>query len=245
VRHRSAENYRAFQEIQGSRIAKYLAQNGIQLAGLNVLDLGSGLGGYSQVFGRLGARVTALDLMRPPYSGQMQFKGLFAWVQGDAERTPFAANSFEFVFCASLIEHLPNPLHLIKEIERLLLPDGVAYISFPPYFSPRGGHQYSPFHYLGERLALRLLRNRIKYQDWVSCWQAPVRDAHAFSELYAGWGLYRMTIRRFRNLIHQTNFILMDASTRYLPINTVQWPLLGEVLTWHAQFLLRKAARRE
>jgi hypothetical protein len=31
-------------------------------------------------------------------------------------------------------------------------------------------------------------------------------------------------------------------STRYQPLSVIRWPIVGEVMTWHAQFLLEKRA---
>jgi hypothetical protein len=41
-------------------------------------------------------------------------------------------------------------------------------------------------------------------------------------------------------LIKASGLQLINLSTRYLPFSLIRWPLLGELLTWHAQFLLRK-----
>jgi hypothetical protein len=34
-------------------------------------------------------------------------------------------------------------------------------------------------------------------------------------------------------------------STRYMPASFIRWPVIGEALTWHAQFLLRKPSEQE
>jgi hypothetical protein len=49
-----------------------------------------------------------------------------------------------------------------------------------------------------------------------------------------------MTIRKFRGLVAGSGLTCLDVSTRYLPVSFVRWPILGEFLTWHAQFLLAK-----
>ena len=42
---------------------------------------------------------------------------------------PWDDNSFDFVFACEVIEHLVNPLHMLKEIKRILKPNGVLLIS--------------------------------------------------------------------------------------------------------------------
>jgi hypothetical protein len=129
---------------------------------------------------------------------------------------------------------------LLTEIARILKPEGICYLSFPPYFSPMGGHVFSPFHYFGEKVALRLVRREDVTLDWVKKLYHIPKNSRSFKQLYKGWGLYKMTISRCKRLIKHAGFNIIDISTRYLPISFVRWPLLGEILTWHVQFLIKK-----
>lgn len=233
-RKRSEQSYREFQAFQAGLLIRYLEEHGVGFAGSALLDLGSGLGGYSREFAARGARVFAVDLTPPRVHGP----GLRR-IQASAGAVPLRDASMDLVFCASLIEHVPRPEEILGEIERVLKPGGTAYVSFPPYYSPLGGHEYAPFHYLGEKISIRL-RGRRKVPDWVRSLY-PVRgDAESFAELFTGWGLFKMTIRKFRRLLRASRLRCLDMSTRYLPVSFIRWPWIGEVLTWHAQFLLRK-----
>jgi SAM-dependent methyltransferase len=211
-----------------------MEDHGVRWAGTSLLDLGSGLGGYSREFAARGAQVFAVDPTPPRVGGP----GLHP-IRASALAVPLRDAAMDIVFCASLIEHMPRPEEVLNEIERVLRPGGFAYVSFPPYYSPLGGHEYAPFHYLGERIAMRL-RSRRRVPDWVRDLY-PVRDdAESFAELFTGWGLFRMTIRKFRRMLRTSPLRCLDMSTRYLPVSFIRWPWIGEVLTWHAQFLLRK-----
>ena len=119
-------------------------------------------------------------------------------------------------------------------------PGGFCYLSFPPFYSPRGGHEFAPYHYLGERLALRLTPAARRELHWKDNPYRPTERPRSFADLYAGWGLYRMTLAKARSLIAGSELTLMDMSTRYMPISFIRWPVVSEALTWHAQFLLRK-----
>jgi SAM-dependent methyltransferase len=238
ARGRSEEDYRRFQAFQAGLIILYLERHGVELGGRRMLDLGSGFGGYSREFAGRGASVVSLDLVQPAGLLSPTVKP----VRGSALELPFREQSFDIVFCASLIEHVPSPGRLLEEVERVLSPDGFAYVSFPPYWSPVGGHEFSPYHYLGERLAIRLARRRATPPEWVHRVQDRPAGPRSFESLYRGWGLYRMTIRRMRRLLTGTRWERLNLSTRYLPVSLVRWPLLGELFTWHAQFLLRKRA---
>lgn len=230
----SEQSYREFQAFQADLLIQHIERHGVRFAGSSLLDLGCGVGGYSREFAARGARVFAVDLTPPRLRGP----GLHR-IRAGATAVPLRDASMDIVFCASLIEHVPRPAEILREIERVLKPGGTAYVSFPPYYSPMGGHEYAPFHYLGEKIALRL-RGRPKMPDWVCDVYSVRSDAASFSEMFADWGLFKMTIRKFRRLLRASPLHCLDMSTRYLPVSFVRWPLLGEVLTWHAQFLLRK-----
>jgi SAM-dependent methyltransferase len=213
----SETHYQEFQVYQGSLILDYLTGQGIGVQNGLVLDLGCGYGGYSDVITRAGARVVSVDLYRsqtPPGN----------FVVANAVRLPFDAGSFSLVFCASLIEHVPEPSRLLAQIRRVLAPSGFAYLSFPPFYSPVGGHQFKPYHLLGERWALRLSRRKV--------------DSYATA--CGNWGLYPLTIRRARRLFSEAGLRIAHESTRFLPFNPARVPCLGEFLTWHVQFILAK-----
>lgn len=216
-RFRSKADYRHFQIYQGKLIVDYLTEQGIRLQqGVKVLDLGCGNGGYSHVLAQAGAEVISLDFMRPKAGIPETF------ILADALETPFASCSFPFVFCASLIEHVPDPVKLVREIGRVLTPDGVVYLSFPPFYSPVGGHQFKPYHLLGERWGLRLSG----------------RNKESYAKCYGDWGLYPLTIRRVRQIIAKAGLKIRRESTRFFPFNLARIPVMGEFLTWHVQFIV-------
>jgi ubiquinone/menaquinone biosynthesis C-methylase UbiE len=54
-----------------------------------------------------------------------------ALAQGDAGGLPFAADTFERVYCSEVLEHLVDPRRAVAEIARVLRPRGVAVLSVP------------------------------------------------------------------------------------------------------------------
>ncbi|MEA3496787.1 MAG: class I SAM-dependent methyltransferase [Bacteroidota bacterium] len=64
-------------------------------------------------------------------------------VRGIGEKLPFLSSSFDAVFSLSVIEHVTNPIEYVKEIERVLKPNGEIYI-VAPFLQPF--HAY-PNHY--------------------------------------------------------------------------------------------------
>ncbi|TQV65980.1 class I SAM-dependent methyltransferase [Exilibacterium tricleocarpae] len=49
----------------------------------------------------------------------------------DGLRLPFADNSFDRVVCAEVLEHIPDYRGMLREIDRVLKPDGLLAISVP------------------------------------------------------------------------------------------------------------------
>jgi SAM-dependent methyltransferase len=100
--------------------------------GQRVLEVGCGAGTDSLQWVRAGARHTGLDLslqsirMARRHLGVHGLTGKFC--EGDAERLPFADNSFDVVYSWGVIHHTPNMRATIKEIHRVLRPGGVIRI---------------------------------------------------------------------------------------------------------------------
>jgi len=232
----SEEDYRIFQAYQAQLLLGYFKEHQFDIEAKLLVDLGSGIAGYSQHYARQGATVISVDLTQPRNVSQMGVQPISA----NALAVPLSDESVDFVVCASLIEHVAHPQGLIAEIERILKVGGGCYLSFPPFYSPAGGHEFAPYHYLGEKAALRLKSRKLMVPDWArELYQVPL-EPDSFANLYPGWGLYKMTIRKARRMISESGLAQVNMSTRYMPISFVRWPILGELLTWHAQFLLVK-----
>ncbi len=52
-------------------------------------------------------------------------------IQADAVDCPIRDNTFDIVFHQGLLEHFPNPHHLLKENHRILKPDGLLAVDVP------------------------------------------------------------------------------------------------------------------
>ena len=58
----------------------------------------------------------------------------------DAARLPFADNSFDVIISINVFEHIDDPYTTLLECKRVLRPDGLMFLHFPPFFSPWGAH---------------------------------------------------------------------------------------------------------
>lgn len=222
-RGKSNSDYVKFENFQAHLVLRKLKSKGVTFYGKSVLDIGCGRGGYSLEFFKESADVTSLDITRENFQNIHGAK----FVMADASKLPFKSMSFDMVFCSSIIEHLKEPKKLLVEIKRVLKKDGICYLSFPPFWSPVGAHQFKPFHYFGEKMAIRLARKFYKVKSYSS-----------YNDEYGK--LYIMTISKARRLIRDSGLRIISISTRHFPVNFAKVPLLNEFLTWHVEFLLQR-----
>lgn len=232
----SLEAYQDFQHHQGELLVRFLESRHLVIQGKQVLDLGCGFGGYSLALQEHGAKVVSVDL------SPVETLGKFQMFRADAQTLPLATNSMDWVICASLIEHVSSPLNLLREIQRVLRVGGLAYLSFPPFYTPIGGHQFSPFHLLGERFAIKMKRGKDVFRDRQWLQERYPEAPDSFEQAFGDWGLYPLTITKVEKLLREIPVQVLERSTRWLPLDFSGIPLLREFLTWHVQFLLRKTS---
>jgi SAM-dependent methyltransferase len=124
-----------------------------------ILDVGAGSGSFPCL--RADVLVVRLDLERPHRLGGG------AYVLGDGAHMPFAAHAFDFVVSNHSLEHFVELEATIREIGRVLRPDGVLYVAVPDAgtladriyrWLARGGGHVNPFRAPEE---VRTLVNRL------------------------------------------------------------------------------------
>jgi SAM-dependent methyltransferase len=102
-------------------------------AGELVLDVGCGPGWLVRNFARNGARTVAVDLTDAAVRltrESLRIAGLRAHLGvADAEKLPFASNTFDFATSNGVLHHTPDTKAGFREIHRVLKPGGRAMIS--------------------------------------------------------------------------------------------------------------------
>jgi dolichol-phosphate mannosyltransferase len=54
-------------------------------------------------------------------------------VRGEGRSLPFAGESFDAVLCSEVLEHVPDPLVMLRELDRVLRPGGTLILGTPDY----------------------------------------------------------------------------------------------------------------
>ena len=194
------------------------------LRGASVVDLGCGHGHYTRALRQKGATVLPIDLDATALRSDGESYGAVA---ADACRLPVPTSSSDGVFCSNLLEHAPDTSGVFAEIGRILRPGGWAWVSWTNWFSPWGGHEITPFQYLGPRWGLRAHR-RLRGEP---------------SKNVPGEGLFPVHVGTTLSLLRDHRELrLIDAFPRYYPSQrwVVRVPVLREVMTWNCVLLLER-----
>jgi SAM-dependent methyltransferase len=235
---RSVELLRAFrvEQTDPDRFYSALAADSVQmlrgwcdLRGAAVLDVGGGPGYFADAFTLAGARYAGVE----PDAGELTARGQVAGnvVRGSGLALPISDGSVDVAFSSNVLEHVSAPERMADEMLRVLRPRGLAVVSWTPWLSPWGGHETSPWHYLGGRRAADRYAARHGHR--------PKNDV--------GRSLFPCSVGRMlrwaRRSTAQGRADLEHVLPRYHPW-WAQWvitvPALREVACWNAVIVLRR-----
>lgn len=98
-----------------------------------IVDVGCGRGGFVEICRReLGP---GIGLDNEPAAGRICRAQGIPFVLGDAEHLPFACASIDVVRAKEIIEHLPDPRRMLRDIATVLRPGGLLLVHVPSQFS--------------------------------------------------------------------------------------------------------------
>lgn len=196
------------------------------LAGRTVLDVGGGPGYFAEAFRAAGARYVGLE----PDAGELAARGQVAsgMIRASGMALPLLTAAVDVCYSSNVLEHVPAPERMLDEMVRVTRPGGTIFVSFTPWWSPWGGHETAPWHYLGGEYARRRYLRRMGREP-------KNRFGHSLYPISVAAAL-----RWARGTGHAN---LVDVLPRYHP-RWARWvvmvPTAREVLSWNLVLVLRK-----
>jgi ubiquinone/menaquinone biosynthesis C-methylase UbiE len=101
--------------------------------------------------------------------------------RADIKKLPFASASFDCVICSEVLEHIPDHENALKELVRILKPQGDLVVSVPRYFSEKICWLISPAYSSEEGGHIRIYKKKklqkILANQGIKCWKINYKHA--------------------------------------------------------------------
>ncbi|MGW6441577.1 class I SAM-dependent methyltransferase [Lentzea sp. NPDC055074] len=215
--------YRILADDSVSQVSSYAS-----LDGAVVLDVGGGPGYFAEAFRGAGARYVGLD----PDVGELSARGEPdpGMIRASGTALPFRDGSVDVCYSSNVLEHVDDPWLMLAEMVRVTRPGGTVFMSYTPWWSPWGGHETAPWHFLGGHYARRRYERRNG---------KPPKNAF-------GTSLFPVSVGAVQRWAHrQTVADVVETFPRYHPW-WAKWitrvPGVREVASWNFVIVLRRRA---
>ncbi|MBB1253735.1 class I SAM-dependent methyltransferase [Streptomyces sp. OF3] len=196
------------------------------LTGRTVLDIGGGSGHFTEEFRRRGARCYLFE----PDPAELGAHGRRTpgAVLADGYLLPVPDGTADVCFSSNVLEHVADPQTFISEMVRVTRPGGLIYLSFTNWYSPWGGHETAPWHYLGAA------RARARYE----------RKHGRPAKHTLGENLFAVHVGpTLRHVRSRDDVQVVTARSRYWPFLAgaiTRVPGVREIATWNLLLILRR-----
>lgn len=202
---------------------EWLERSGVPLGpATRALDLGCGHGIFGRELMKKGCQVTFADESNILVD---ELKSApFKTINLDRDDVS-QLGRYDLVICSNVLEHLAKPEKFIAGMEKIVEPKGRLYLSWTNWLSPFGGHEFSPFHFLGPQLG-----RKIK----MALSGKPTKHQ-------VGVNLYLTFIgRTLRQIRSASRLRILRTTARYYPEFSfiVKIPVVREFLAWNCAILL-------
>jgi SAM-dependent methyltransferase len=198
----------------------------VRLNGAVILDVGGGPGYFADAFRAAGAHYLGVD----PDVGELSARGEPAagMIRASGTELPVRTGSVDICYSSNVLEHVADPAAMLDEMVRVTRPGGTVFVSFTPWFSPWGGHETAPWHFLGGHYARRRYIRKKGHEP-----------KNRFGE-----SLFALTVgKALRWARTGDQAILVRALPRYHPwwaTWIVHVPVLRELASWNLVLVLRR-----
>jgi SAM-dependent methyltransferase len=157
--------YRLAKEV----IVPYLSKTGYFRQGMSVAEIGCAEGGVLSAFVEEGAsNALGTDIVQVRLDKAVDYSSRanlnIEYTNHDivySEPLDKWKQKFDLVLLRDVIEHLDYTDIALRNIRKIIKPGGCLYVTFPPYYSPFGGHQHTVANTGGKLPYIHLLPDAI------------------------------------------------------------------------------------
>jgi SAM-dependent methyltransferase len=198
----------------------------VALTGATAVDVGGGPGYTAEALRNAGAHAFTVD----PDPDELRLHGRepVGAVVGDGLRLPLGDAAVDVVVTLNALEHVPTPWDFLDELVRVTRRGGTVFVGVTNWLSPWGGHETSPWHYLGGERAARRYESRHGI---------PPKNRYGRSLFPVGVG----SVLAWAD--HHADVNVVDAFPRYYPRwcrPLVRVPGVREVATWNLALVMER-----
>jgi len=235
-------------------VVPYLIESGIFNPGDRVMEIGSAEGGVLAAFVEQGANdALATDIARnrldvgAQISEHLNLPIEFKYHNILTEEVaPEWKEQASLVILRDVIEHLDDTELALRKIREFIKPNGYLYVTFPPYYSPFGGHQHNLMNFWGKLPYIHYLPDGLFNKLISSGREADIDEVKRLRNI-------RMTARKFINAAENTGFEVFRKDYYLLrPVFKMKFglpaikitalsglPLVKEFLSLEASYILK------
>jgi SAM-dependent methyltransferase len=159
-------------------------------SGLRILEVGCGTGHWLRVLQDPANYATGLDFSVKMLARARTWVPGMDLIRGSAQRLPWAAGSFDRVFCINAIHHFADKAGFLLEVRRVLRPGGMFLtVGLDPH---RGLDQWHVYDYFTQ--SLEIDRQRYPSLDRLRAWMGETGFKNCITHEVEHWS-YRIPAR--------------------------------------------------
>lgn len=236
-------------------IVPYLQQRNVFKNGDVVIEIGCAEGGVLTAFAEAGASQTVgTDIAEYRLETGRKISNIInlpiEFINNDIINNEPPENLIEkadLVILRDVIEHLDDQKTALNNIKKIIKPGAYLFITFPPYYSPFGGHQHTLKNFWSKVPYIHLLSKRI-FKKLISSGRAPdIIEVERLKEI-------KLTARKFIRLAKELNLQIIKADYYLIrPVYKMKFglppikittlakvPFVRELLCFEASYILKK-----
>ncbi len=235
-------------------IISYLESKGVPIRGASIIEIGCAEGGNLVAMAEHGARElvgTDIALVRLETAEKIadHLKMDITYSSHDViydDPMPEWIGRYDLAMLRDVIEHLDDAEIALRNIRKVLKPGGALYVTFPPYYSPYGGHQQTLVNWASKVPFMHLLPEPIFEKMIASGREADQVEVRRLRRI-------RMTTSKFRRAARAAGYTIADEKLYFIrPVFKMKFglnpisanivkplPVLRDVVALEAGYILK------